>query len=66
LKQGFLLDIKNIVSLEKIPPDLIINWDQAGINYVPIGSWTMKKEGARRVELAGKGDKHQLDAPVHS
>ena len=35
LKQGFLLDIKNIVSLEEIPPDLIINWDQTGINYVP-------------------------------
>ena len=62
LKQGFLLDIKNIVSLEEIPPDLIINWDQTGINYVPVGSWTMEKEGARRVELVGKDDKRQLTA----
>ena len=46
LKQGFLLDIKLIVSLEEIPPDLIINWDQTGINYVPVGSWTMEKERA--------------------
>ena len=62
LKQGFLLDIKLIVSFEEIPHDLIINWDQTGINYVPVGSWTMEKEGARRVELAGKDDKHQLTA----
>ena len=46
LKQGFLLDIKLIVSFEDIPYDLIINWDQTGINYVPVGSWTMEKEGA--------------------
>ena len=62
LKQGFLLVITNVVSLEEIPPDLIINWDQTGINYIPIGSWTMEKEGARRVELAGKDDKRQLTA----
>ena len=47
------------MSLEEIPPDLIINWDQTGINYVPVGSWTMEKEGARRVELVGKDDKHR-------
>ena len=62
LKQGFLLDIKLIVSLEEIPPDLIINWDQTSISYVPVGSWTMKKEGARGVELAGKDNKRQLTA----
>ena len=62
LKQGILLDIKLIVSLEEIPPDLIINWDQTGINYVPVGSWTMEKEGAQRVKLAGKDDKRQLTA----
>ena len=52
LKRGFPLDIKSIVSFEKIPPDLVINWDQTGINYVPFGSWTMEKEGPQRVELA--------------
>jgi len=62
LKKGFLLDIKSIVSFEEIPPDLVINWDQTGINYVPVGSWTMEKEGTRRVELAGKDDKRQLTA----
>ena len=62
MKKGFLLDIKSIVNFEEIPPDLVINWDQTGINYVPIGSWTMEKEGIRRVELAGKDDKRQLTA----
>ena len=50
------------MSLEEIPPELIINWDQTGINYVPVGSWMMEKEGAWRVELAGKDDKCQLTA----
>ena len=62
LKQGVLFDIKNVVSLEEIPHDLIISWDQTDINYIPIGSWTMEKEGARRVELAGKDDKRQVTA----
>ena len=43
LKQGFVLDIKLIVSLEEVPLDLINNWDQTGINCVPVGSWTMDK-----------------------
>ena len=38
LKEGFFLDIKNIITLDDIPPELIVNWDQTGINYVPVGS----------------------------
>ena len=38
LKEGFLLDIKSIISFEEIPPDLVINWDQTGINYAPVAS----------------------------
>ena len=62
LKEGFFLDIKNIVTFDDIPPELIVNWDQTGINYVPVGSWTMEVEGARRVEIVGKDDKRQLTA----
>ena len=36
LKDQFLLSIKTIVILDEIPLDLIINWDQIGINYVPV------------------------------
>ena len=45
VKVQFLLDIKAVVEMEDIPFDLIINWDQTGIHYVPVGSWTMDKEG---------------------
>ena len=62
LKQQFLLDIKAIVELEEIPSDLIINWDQTGINYVPVSQWTMDKKGSKRVEVVGIDDKRQITA----
>lgn len=62
VKAQFLLDIKAVVKFEEIPFDLIINWDQTGINYVPVGSWTMEREGAKRVEIAGVDDKRQITA----
>ena len=40
-KEQFL---KATVTLEDIPLDIIINWDQIGMHYVPISSWTMTKE----------------------
>ena len=46
----------------KFPPDLIINFGQTGINYVPISSWTMEQEGAKRVEMVAKDDKRQMTA----
>ena len=48
--------------MDEIPPALVINWDQTGINYVPVTSWTVELEGSRRVEIAGKDDKRQLTA----
>ena len=62
IKEEFLLDVKNVVSLDNIPPSLVINWDQTAIQYVPISSWTMEQEGAKRVEIAGKDDKRQITA----
>ena len=62
IKAQFLLDIKAVVEMEDIPFDLIINWDQTGIHYVPVGSWTMDKVGSKRVEIAGVDDKRQIMA----
>ena len=62
IKEAFLLDVKNVVELDEIPPEFIINWDQAATYYVPVGSWTMETEGAKRVEIAGKDDKRQITA----
>ena len=44
----------------KIPDSLVINWDQTGIQYIPVNSWTMEKEGATRVEITGLKDKRQI------
>ena len=36
VKHSFLTEILETVSMEEIPADLIFNWDQTGINLVPI------------------------------
>ena len=62
VKAQFLLDIKVSVEMDEIPPALVINLDQTGIHYVPAGSWTMDKEGAKRVEIVAADDKRQITA----
>ena len=61
-KEQFLIDIKAVVIIEEIPDSLIINWDQTGINYIPVSQWTMAKEGSKRVEIVGLNDKRQITA----
>ena len=46
--------------MEEIPSSLILNWDHTGLKYVPVSSWTMAKEGAKKVSVAGKDDKRQI------
>ena len=48
-----------VISMEDIPDDLVINFDQTGIRCIPVSDWTMAREGAKRVEIAGKNDKSQ-------
>ena len=60
LKEQFLLDIRGLVEMEEIPPDLILNWDQTAVNYVPVSNWTMAKEGSKSVPVAGIDDKCQI------
>ncbi len=62
LKEQYLLDIKACVVMDEVPDELIMNWDQTGIHYVPVSSWTMEKEGSKRVEIAGIDDKRQITA----
>jgi len=56
LKEQYLLDIKAVVEMMKVPSELVFNWDHTGINIVPGSQWTTK--GSKRVELAGLDDKH--------
>ena len=62
MKEQLLLDIKATITLKDIPLDLIINWDQTGMHYVPVSFWTMAKEGSKRVEICAIDDKRQLTA----
>ena len=62
LKEEFLLQINQVIVMGEIPADLIINFDQTGLQFVPISEWTMEAEGTKRVEVAGKDDKRQLTA----
>ena len=63
LKTLFAFDVRCIVEINKIPDSLVINWDHTGVNYtlyVPVSSWTMEKEGSKRVEITALDDKHQI------
>ena len=51
----FIFDVKVIIQMEEIPNDSVINWDQTSIHYAQVSSWTMAKEGSKRVEIAGIG-----------
>ena len=63
-KVQFLNDIRTIVTLEEIPMELIINWDQTPIKFVPVSNWTHDKKGTERVQLAGLDDKRQITATL--
>ena len=41
VKKSFLASVVETVSMEEIPPEFILNWDQTGIMIVPSTSWTM-------------------------
>ena len=60
LKKQFLSDVCSTVVMEEIPEELIINWDQTGLKYVPVSNWTFADKGSKRVEIAGLDDKRQL------
>ena len=62
LKRQFSIDVKAVIEIEEIPAGLIINWDQTGINYVPTNSWTMEKEGQKRVEIVAADNRRQITA----
>ena len=62
LKASFLEQVSTIVIMDEIPPELILNWDQTGLNLIPSSSWTMEQRGARRVEIIGLNDKRMIIA----
>ena len=60
LKTTLLQEVIDVVKMEEIPIDLILNWDQTGLNLVPVSSWMVAKKGSKRVEVQGLTDKRQI------
>ena len=42
-KLTFCNEIATHVSNEKIPADLVVNWDQMPLHYIPASKWTMEE-----------------------
>ena len=61
-KKSFLKSAREIVVMEEIPPQLVRNWYQTGLNIVPSSSWTMDQRGPKRIELIGLKDVQQIMA----
>ena len=59
-KREVLNDVATTAEMEEIPGELILNWDQTGIRFVPSSTWTMERIGERRVEMIGVNDKRQI------
>ena len=41
--------------MEEIPDDMVLNWDQEAIKYIPLSNWTMDIEGSKQVDIDNKG-----------
>ena len=60
---GSSVNHNNVVSKVekyKIPPALIINFDQTPLKYVPVGNETLAKKGAQSVTIDGSSDKRTI------
>ena len=51
----FLAGVRKVVHQYQVLPQLIINWDQTGLNVVPASTWTTGKEGSTRIPIIGLG-----------
>ena len=60
MKHTYLSQVSGMVKVHKIPPELVLKWDQAGVKLVPSQNWTMEEQGSSCVEIAGINDKCQI------
>ena len=64
LRLRYLKQISGMAKAHKIPPELIINWDQTPINVCPTTNWTVAEVGSKRVEVAALNDKRQVTSTL--
>jgi len=51
LKSQYLMGIMAVLTVRDVPDEMIVNWDQTAVKYIPVSNWTMAKEGSKRVEV---------------
>ena len=66
LKETFLNYVKVIATMEEVPAEQVMNWDQAGVKIVPGSSWTLEEKRTRCFEVVGMGNKKQITAVLCS
>ena len=59
IKKMYINEIKSVVAIEKIPPQLVMNWDHTATKIVPSSSWTVGKKGIKHIEIVAIDDKRQ-------
>lgn len=60
LKAVFLKEIEDARRQHCIPPSLIVNIDETGINLLPSSDYTLVERESNNTELAQYGDKRQI------
>lgn len=59
-KMDYIERIEKCVNEHNIMDDLILNWDQTGVNLIPGGDWTMDAKGSKQVNITNLDDKRQI------
>ena len=60
IKLAFLKRVADCVQQHKIPPELVLNWDQTGVKFVPTSEWTLAEQGSQQVDVLAKEDKREM------
>ena len=62
LQEVFLTDIKAEVLFNDVHRELVFNWDQTAVKYVPTGEWTMHRYKEKIIPITNSDDKRQITA----
>lgn len=62
VRERFLERFRSATLDNDVPDELIINFDQTGIDVVPISNWIMAQEGAKQLSITAIDDKRHLTA----
>ena len=62
IKQIYLDKVSSVITAHTITSDLVINWDQTGVKFVPTSNWTMDIHGSTQVPIKVLDDKREMTA----